>query len=65
MTGVPYIDSATLGALVGIHVSRNKPGRKYALVGVNARLQGMFSLTGVAQFLVTYPTVTEAEAALR
>jgi anti-anti-sigma factor len=61
---VPYIDSAALGSLVGIHVSYGKASRKYALVNVNERLERLFAMSGVDQFLVRYQTVAAAEAAL-
>lgn len=61
---VPYIDSAALGCLIGIHVSREKNGRKYALVNVNWRLRSLFTMSGVNGFLVTYASVGDAEAAL-
>jgi len=61
---VPYIDSAALGSLVGIHVSRSQSDRKYALVHVNERIRKMFAVTGVEQFLVTYDSISAAEAAL-
>lgn len=64
LTEVPYIDSAALGSLVGIHVSRGNAGKKYGIVGANDRLQNLFALTCVSQFLVTFPTQGEAEAAL-
>jgi len=63
-TDVPYLDSAALGSLVGIHVSRGKANQKYALVNVNERIQRMFTMTGVEQFLVLYENVAAAEAAL-
>ena len=63
LTGVPYIDSAALGSLVGIHVSRENAGKKYAIAGANERLQNLFSLTGISGFLVTFPAVAAAEAA--
>ena len=63
-TDVPYIDSAALGSLVGIHVSRGKAGRKYALVNVNDRIQKLFAMTGVEQFLVSYKDIVAAETAL-
>ena len=61
---VSYIDSAALGSLVGIHVSRGKAGRKYALVNVNDRIQKLFAMTGVEQFLVSYENAAAAETAL-
>jgi len=62
--GVPYMDSAALGSLLGIHVSCEKNGRKYALINVGERLRKMFEISGVQSVLVMYPTQAEAEAAL-
>lgn len=63
-TDVPYLDSAALGSLVGVHVSRGKANRKYALVNVNIRIQGLFTMTGVGQFLVVHENTAAAETAL-
>lgn len=62
--GVPFLDSAALGCLVGVHVSCERSGRKYAIVRTPERIQTMFSMTGISDFLVVYPTVEDAEAAL-
>lgn len=64
LTGVPYMDSAALGALMGLHVSCRQHGRQYALVGASDRLQTVFRVSGVASILVLYPTLAEAEAGL-
>lgn len=64
LSDVPYIDSAALGSLVGIHISRGGSQRKYAIVGANDRLQNLFKVSAVSQFLVSFPTVAEAESAL-
>jgi anti-anti-sigma regulatory factor len=53
-----------LGSLIGVHVSRENAKKNYAIVGANERLQNLFNLTKVSQFLITFPTVAEAEAAL-
>ncbi len=37
-TGVPYIDSAGIGALMGAYVSRQKGDRTIKLAGVNKRV---------------------------
>lgn len=63
-TDVPYIDSAALGSLIGIHVSRGKTGRKYALVNVNERTKNLFTMTGVEQFFVMHDSIAAAEASL-
>lgn len=64
LSGVPYIDSAALGCLVGVHVSRGSATKTYAIVGANERLQNLFRISAVSQFLVTFPTLAEAEATL-
>jgi anti-anti-sigma factor len=64
LSGVSYIDSAALGCLIGIHLSREKTGQKYALVGVNDRARSLFTMCGVDKFFVTYPTAADAETAL-
>ena len=61
---VPYLDSAALGSLLGVHVSCGKSGRKYGLANVSDRLKTMFTVTGVSDVLVTFSSVAEAEAAL-
>jgi anti-anti-sigma factor len=64
LAGVPYMDSAALGCLLGIHVSRGRKGTKYALVNVADRIVTMFTISGVRETLVIFPTVEAAEAAL-
>jgi anti-anti-sigma factor len=61
---VPYMDSAALGCLLGVHVSCEKNQRKYAVVNLPERLQTMFSMAGVSEYLTTYPSVADAESAL-
>lgn len=64
MTDVPYVDSAALGAIIGVHVSTGNNKRKYALVGIAPRIMTMLTVSGVRDTLVIFPTVAEAEAAL-
>ncbi len=64
LAGTPFMDSAALGSIIGIHVSCEKAGRKYAIVNVPDRVHSLFSMTGVKDLLVTYPTIADAEAAL-
>ena len=61
---VPYMDSAALGCVLGVHVSCGRHKRKYALINVNQRLKTMFTVCGVNDVLVTFPTLANAEAAL-
>lgn len=62
--GVPYLDSAALGSFVGLHVSCDGTGRKYALVGANDRVKNLFEMTHVHSFLVLYDSLAEAKAQL-
>jgi anti-sigma B factor antagonist len=49
-TGVPYVDSAGIGALVGAYVTHQKDGRSLLLVGVNQRVKDALQVTRVQQF---------------
>lgn len=64
LTDVPYMDSASLGAIMGVHTSSQRHNRKYALVGLSERLRALFHVAGVEDILVTYNTVEEAQEKL-
>lgn len=64
LTGVPYIDSAGIGALVGAYVNHQKDGRSMALVGVCGRVRDALQVTRVEQFFHFYETQEAAENAL-
>ncbi len=64
LSGVPYMDSAALGSLLGFHVSCQRESRRYALVGVADRIRTLFKVAGVDGLLALYPTAAEAEGAL-
>lgn len=64
LSGVPYMDSAALGSLLGFHVSCQREGHRYALTGVSGRIQTLFQVAGVDGFLVRYDTPEQAEAQL-
>ena len=51
LTEVPYMDSASLGSVLGFHVSCEKEGRKYALRGASDRLRSLFRMSGVDSML--------------
>src|SRR5450631_4690510 len=59
--GVPYVDSAGIGALVGAHVSHSKEGRSLALVGVCERVVNALKVTRVDGFFEFYNSVADAE----
>jgi len=60
LTDVPYMDSASLGAIMGAHVFYQKNNRQYALVGVTDRHKLLFEVGGVDKLLVIYDSVEEA-----
>ena len=49
-SGVPYIDSTGIGALVSIYVNRQKDGRRLLLVAVPPRVRAALQITKVEQF---------------
>jgi anti-anti-sigma factor len=64
LTGVPFIDSAALGSLVGVHSSCQRQKRLYAIVGIAPRIRVLFEVAGVDGTLVIYDTVPDAESHL-
>lgn len=64
LAGVPYVDSAGIGALVGAVVSRQRGERRMALVAVNDRVRGSLQITQVLQFFSVFPSIEDAEKAL-
>jgi len=64
LTDVPYMDSASLGAIIGVHTSSERHQRHYALVGVSERLRTLFHVGGVERILVIYPSLEEAQQKL-
>jgi anti-sigma B factor antagonist len=65
MTLVPYVDSAGIGSLIGAHVSHQRNGRKFALVGVNDRVLNVLKITHVENVFSIHNSVEEAIAATR
>src|ERR1700730_1248745 len=63
-TGVPYVDSAGIGALVGAYVTRQHGGRNLALVGGRERIHKRLKVTRVEQFFRFFDSVSAAEEAV-
>jgi anti-sigma B factor antagonist len=63
LSGVPYIDSAGIGALVGAYVNHQKDGRSLALVGVKQRVRDAMHVTRVEQFFQFYDSEAAAQLA--
>jgi len=62
-SGVPYVDSAGIGALVGAYVTRQNSGRSLTLVGVSDRIHNALKITHVEQFFRFFNSVRAAEEA--
>lgn len=60
-TGVPYVDSAGIGSLVGAYVTRQKDSRQLILVGVNERVRTTMQVTHVEQFFRFMDSAAAAE----
>lgn len=60
-SGVPYVDSAGIGALVGACVTRQNNGRSLALVGVSTRIHNALKITHVENFFRFFDSVSAAE----
>jgi anti-sigma B factor antagonist len=63
-SGVPYVDSAGLGALVGAYVAAQRTQRKLAAAGMNTQVKALIDMTHVGTLIKSYATVQEAEEAL-
>ena len=57
-----YVDSSGIGAIVSCLTEVKKAGGDLRLAGANARVQRLFSMTGVDKLLRTYSNVAEAAA---
>jgi anti-anti-sigma factor len=62
VSGLEYIDSAGIGALVSSLSNIKKAGGDLRLAGANQRIVRLFAMTGVDKLLTVYPTVAEAAA---
>ncbi len=63
-SGVPFMDSAGLGALVGARVTMEKANRQLALAALNPQVKALLDVSKVSQFFRVFSTVKEAETAL-
>lgn len=61
LSGVPYMDSAGMGAIINYYVSCQRNDRKFVIAGVNERVMQLFRMTKVDGLLMIAPTVAEAE----
>jgi anti-sigma B factor antagonist len=62
ITGVPYMDSAGIGAIINYFVHLRKRSVKLTVAGINGRVIELFKLTGADTVIPITATVEEAEA---
>ncbi|HZC65257.1 MAG TPA: STAS domain-containing protein [Candidatus Dormibacteraeota bacterium] len=63
LSGLSFLDSAGVGALVRIFVHRKSEGQKFALVALTPQSTAVMQVSGLVKLLPIYPTATEALAA--
>jgi anti-anti-sigma factor len=64
LTGVPYMDSAGMGAVINHHVHCQGKGAKLIITGVSPRILELFKMTRVDTVITQAPTVEDAENSL-
>jgi anti-anti-sigma factor len=64
LSGVPYMDSAGLGAVLGIMASCQRKGRGFGITGATERIQTLFAVAGVAGLIPAFGSLELAERAL-
>jgi len=62
MTGVTFLDSAGVGALVSLFVTRKNHGKTFAIAGMNQQSNAVLVVSGLNKYLPVFPTVDEAAA---
>jgi anti-sigma B factor antagonist len=60
-SGVAYVDSAGLGAILSFHAACRRQNRKYVLVGMTTRVYTMFSASKVDKLVQMAPSISDAE----
>jgi anti-sigma B factor antagonist len=61
LAGVPYIDSAGLGAILGAYASCMRHGRQFALVNISQRVLTLLRTSRVDTLVPRFETVEAAE----
>ena len=61
LSGVPYMDSAGMGAIINHYVHCQNKGVRLIVAGVNSRVMELFKMTKVDTVIALAATVEEAE----
>jgi anti-sigma B factor antagonist len=62
MSGVLFLDSAGVGALVQVYVHRRNKGQTFALAGLTTQSNAIIQVAGLRKLFQTYGSVEEALA---
>ena len=62
LKGVPYMDSAGMGAIINYYVHCQNKGVKMIVAGVSSRVMELFRMTRVDTVMTLVSSVEEAEA---
>ncbi len=63
MSGVSFLDSAGVGALVSLFVHRRNLGQSFAIAGLTKQGTAVLQVAGLTKLLPNFPTVEAALAA--
>jgi anti-sigma B factor antagonist len=63
MSGVSFLDSAGVGALVSLFVHRRNVGKTFAIAGLTRQGMAVLQVAGLVKLLPNFPTVEAALAA--
>jgi anti-sigma B factor antagonist len=63
MSGITFLDSAGVGSLVSLFVSRRNQGKTFALSGLTAQGSAVVTVAGLQNLLPIYKTIDEAMTA--
>jgi anti-anti-sigma factor len=64
MSKCSFLDSAGVGALVSLFVSRRNHGKKLILAGLTSQGQAVMQVSGLIKLLPLYPLVEDAIASI-
>jgi len=62
MTGVNFLDSAGVGALVSLFVSRRNHGKSFVLCGLGPQATAVVTVAGLQNLLPIFKTIEDALA---
>ncbi len=60
MSGISFLDSAGVGALVSLFVTRKHAGKTTALASLTKQASAVLQVSGILKLIPTYPTVEAA-----